>query len=224
MKVILLLGLSFAFFSCSERKNSKVEKVLTEKNDYTEEAVVAESSTEEIKECGFIHDESGKDLKITGYKFEDKTGVTGTFKKWKLKTAEMSKSLDEFLMSSNIVILEESLEFGKPARNTNIFKGLLENIPGKQIRAIVMAVEAEKNSAIIELIWGGKSHTVDMNYSYVENVLTLKGSIDLLELGFSKAFEALSKLCKPHHMKNGTAKTWSTVDIEISSKVLNTCS
>ncbi len=222
MKYLLIL---FLIFSCSKSNNQTDEPTsVVEKKEVLSDEVEVVNPSEGKESCGFYHDEASKDLKVTGYKFEEKSGVTGTFKKWKLNLSDGEKTLNDYLMSASIVIMEESLEFGKPARNTNILNGLLKKIPGKQIRAVLMAVDEVKKTVMIDINMGGQSHPVEFSYKYENNRIDIEGGFDLLELGFKEAFNSLAKICRPHHMKNGKAKTWSTVDVKIGVNVKNTCS
>ncbi len=177
----------------------------------------------QAKECQFY---TGKDNKIefTGYKFTEKTGVTGTFKKFEINAPSKVNSVKAVLEGSKFSIDEMSLDAGNAARNSNISKGLLKNIEGTKIQGKVTKVDEAAKKAIVNIKWGGKDHKVEMKYGHdkKKEIIFLDGTIDLIKMGFGKAFNALGKICGPFHKgKDGKIKTWSDVALraEIGTKV-----
>jgi len=216
---LFLLFLSLFLFSCTKSKDTEVESI--EKIEIGQVKKVEGDS--EGKDCTYQLNTDEAKFEVTGYKFESKEGVTGTFKEWSLNANPTGENIEEILSSVSFEIVEKSLEFGKPARNTNILKGLLKNIPGDNITGMISSVDDNAKTVMVDLSWGGNSHEVEMEYDYSDSVMTLRGVIDLLELGYTKAFGELAKLCKVHHMKNGTAKTWSDVSIVSSAPLIKNC-
>ncbi len=218
MKLFLLVTLFL--FSCTKSEESEAELIQKVEIGQVEKNTDDESSGT----CVFSVDTQDRKLDITGYKFVSKTGVTGTFKDWTLNIKESGESLEDLLQTTSFEMVEKSLEFGKPARNTNIYKGLLQNISGDTISGTVQSVDGDARTLMVELSWGGSTNLVEMEYDYDESRLIVRGAIDILELGFTKAFGELGKICKVHHMKDGEAKTWSDVSILTSVKVVRSCS
>ncbi len=220
MKLCLLL-IPFFFFSCTKSKEPESEAELTQQVEIGQ--VQEKPSQEEGKECEFVSNLENPKFEVTGYKFQEKEGVTGTFEDLVVNAAQTADNIEEILLTANFEMTEDSLEFGKPARNSNILKGLLKNIPGDKIKGSVTSVDNSAKTVMVGLDWGGSTHSVEMEFEYNGSDLSLRGTIDLLELGFNSAFGELAKLCKVHHMKNGESKTWSDVSILASVPVVKTC-
>lgn len=162
------------------------------------------------------------EIKFTGYKFTDKVGVSGTFKKidWNLK--ETGESLKDILLGSSVKIDSHSIDAGKTARNINITNGLFKNWGAREITGQFVKVDEGKKIATLEFNVGETKNLVDMAYEVKEGVLKLSGTIDLIEMGFSEAFNKLGKICAVYHKgKDGVVKTWSEVLVEITTKTSN---
>ncbi|MEC9283271.1 MAG: YceI family protein [Bdellovibrionota bacterium] len=158
-------------------------------------------------------------LKFTGYKFTEKAGVTGEFKNTQF-SAPSKGQLSDILSNAMIFIDTTSIDAGNEARNTNISSSLFKTlVDGHSIRAIAKKIDTNENKLFVDLYMGRKIQEVVLNYSYNKNLIKIDGSIDLLKLGFNKAFEALANKCGPLHTgKDGKAKTWSDVAINLSIK------
>lgn len=153
-------------------------------------------------------------LTFTGYKFTEKAGVSGTFKEIKWSYNSQAKNLEQLLSSASAKIDSFSIEAGKKARNVNITNGLFKNWGGRHIEASLQDIDLENNKLNLVLKIGELTKTVAMNIQRENKTVKLTGTMDLLKLGFSDAFEKLSKICGPVHKgKDGVRKTWPTVDL-----------
>lgn len=156
-------------------------------------------------------------LKFTGYKFTEKAGVSGTFKKIEWKYNQKASSFDEKLKGANVKIDSYSVDAGNSARNTNITNALFKNWGDRYILGEVKSINFKSQNVIIAMSVGDNKFEVPFKISQTKKSLTLKGRLDLLKLGFAKAFGVLSKTCAGLHTgKDGVSKTWSEVDIEIT--------
>ena len=177
------------------------------------------------KNCTYNFDSASAKIQVTGFKFTEKSGVNGHFKDSMVKAPNTAKKLEGILKNATFWIDETTLEFGKPARNKNILKGLFKNIEGRTIHGHVKSVNSKKNTLLAILHWGGKAHQVNFKYTYTNGVFEAKSNIDIIKLGFQKAFDGLHKLCKVHHKgKDGKVKTWSDVDLKVTANILEICS
>ncbi|MAF90262.1 MAG: hypothetical protein CL674_03240 [Bdellovibrionaceae bacterium] len=170
-----------------------------------------------------VLDKDSFDFKFTGYKFTEKAGVTGSFKKIEYQTPTKGE-LKDILSKASLAIDTTSIDAGNEARNTNISDSLFKSlVNGKSISAKATKVDTKKKLVYVDLTMGGKTQEVALNYSYKDSILQIEGSIDLLKLGFNKAFNALAEKCGPLHTgKDGKAKTWSDVKILLTAKA-NKC-
>ena len=155
------------------------------------------------------------ELTFTGYKFTEKEAVSGTFKKinWNFTKSGAAKDV---IPNTTAVIDSYSIEAGKPARNTNITKGLFKKWGGQNINVKVTGFDVASQIAQVQISIGKLSRVVPFKVSESHAALVFVGSIDLIEFGLGKAFQSLSKLCAVHHKgKDGIVKTWSVVDLEV---------
>jgi len=193
MKSLIFIAL---LFSCSEKKTPTKPITQTVK-----------------KSCLSSFERGDISLSTTGYKYEEKTGVKGMFKSLKVNAPREFESVEELLTNTSFSFDESSLDFGNAARNKNILNGLFKNIAGEVISGKVKSVNNQTQSVTMDLNWGEKSHEVILKYSEVDGSLKLTGEIDIIQLGFGEAFKSFQAICKTMHTKNGTSKSWSTVDI-----------
>lgn len=157
------------------------------------------------------------ELTFTGYKFTNKEGVSGSFKKieWMIPKA---KDYKEQIKKTKLEIDSYSIDAGNEARNTNITNGLFKHWGEQKIRIKVTSYD-EKTGLVTAQIRIGKSKNKVFFQTYQkENHLFFKASFDLLNFGFHQAFQKLSEICGPLHTgEDGVAKTWSTIDLEVKA-------
>jgi len=167
------------------------------------------------------------ELTWTGYKFNNKTPVSGTFKRFEVKTVETAPSVADVLGNGFFYIQTSLIDAGLPARNTNIMNGLFAKlVGGKSIRGLVQSVDAKKQELIMGLWMNGKMHSVPMSYSWAERdgKFSLTGSIDLLKMGMNDAFKSLATTCSTWHKgSDGVTKTWSEVALEVKGRIVKEC-
>lgn len=167
-----------------------------------------------------------KSLTWTGYKFTEKSPVSGSFNNLTFSTIGKSNSPAEIIRSSNIWIDTLSFESKKKVRNRNIITNLFEKIKlGRTINAHIKSVDPKTKTAVAHLSWGTNHYDVNMTYEVTDEAITLTGNIDLLEMGMKGPYESLAKACKAYHRgKDGKVMTWSEVKIIARANVKKTCS
>lgn len=167
------------------------------------------------QECVSVDTDKAK-LTFTGYKYSDKTGVSGTFKKidW---FAPSEQALTDVLAGSALAIQTASIDAGAQARDVNIKASLFKTLMrGHTIRAVARSISPSAHKLNVDLFMGGGVRPVALDYSTKGGEVILKGTIDLMDLGYTKAFKALADKCHDLHTgEDGQAKTWSDVAIEV---------
>ena len=159
-------------------------------------------------------------IKFTGYKFSNKTGVSGTFKKVDWSYKKSAANIEGALKGASFVIDSFSIDAGKKARNKNITSALFKNWGGREIKGKVVKVVRDRKIAFTKFTVGEKSFEVPFRYALKNEKVVLSGVIDLIEVGFGKSFKLLSKKCGPWHKgKDGKTLTWSEVALEVSASV-----
>lgn len=158
----------------------------------------------------------GPTFQFTGYKFTEKTGVSGTFTdiKWNYKKSD---DLNKLFSGVKVTVDTHSIDAGKTARNVNI-KGSLFKGWGHRYVTLISKNHDEKNKTLnMTLIIGEKTSTLPFKYEKVGDKLVLTGTLDLLNIGYDNAFTALGKMCAAFHKgKDGKTKTWNTVDLKVT--------
>lgn len=155
-------------------------------------------------------------VKFTGFKFTNKTPVSGTFKKIDWTYSEKATTVKELLKSTKFTIDSYSIDAGKVARNNNITNALFKNWGAQNIIGNVKSVDANKNIAIVNMTVGKNSFEVPFNFVTKDKKTTLTATIDLIKVGFKNSFAKLAKTCAPWHKgEDGKTKTWSEVDLEV---------
>ena len=147
MKVIILFSV-FALLSCSKKQS-------------TVQGNVQGASATSVNKCQL---KNATNLKITGYKFEDKSPVNGTFKEWSLEHNLEGSTVSELLTGAKFSFIEKSLDFGNSARNKNILRGLFNLISGDEITGEIQRSDEEKKKAYFNINWGGKSMLLVFDY------------------------------------------------------------
>ena len=160
-------------------------------------------------------------IKFTGYKFTEKLGVSGNFKKIEWKVSKSAKSLSELIKGAKVRIDTHSIDAGNEARNMNITEGLFKHWGDRYIEVEFKEVDEKNQTIKAEMEVGSQDE--DVYFQYYKNKsgdYVFTGSIDLLQMGFSKAYYALAEICGDMHTgKDGVKKSWPVVDIEVTAKI-----
>ncbi|MCY4643742.1 MAG: YceI family protein [Bacteriovoracales bacterium] len=175
--------------------------------------------------CSYTAKPNETTLTFTGYKFTEKAGVSGTFKKITWDVPQKAHGdISSLLAGASVSIDSYSIDAGNAARNKNITKGLFKNLPnGRTIKASVQDVK--KDSLTLKILLGSIETQIPMNIQRGKESVVLTGTLDLLKAKAHKAFQALAKICGPLHKgKDGKRKTWPTVDLKVDIKYTKKCS
>lgn len=178
--------------------------------------------------CRYQIDPKDVALTFTGYKFTEKTGVSGRFKAIQWAFAQKAKNLATLLNSASVWIDSHSIDAGNAARNSNITRGLFRNlVGGRFIRGHLVDVAKDRRSATLKLSLGSRIETMlplNIEHNQSAKTFTLSGTLDLIKAGAGKAFAALSKVCGPNHRgKDGKIVSWPTVDLLVQAKYTEQC-
>jgi hypothetical protein len=158
----------------------------------------------------------------TGYKFTEKTGVSGTFDNVKV-SHKTANSLEDLLKSISFEIDTKSINSGNPARDMTLqktvfaFLSVPETIKGE--------VKAATDKSIDVKMTLNEQMNAAFDYTASEGVIKAEGDIDLTQNGLLKSFKAVAEACKALHTgKDGVSKTWSDVNIQLQASFEEKCS
>ncbi|RXJ99077.1 hypothetical protein CRU98_06865 [Arcobacter sp. CECT 8986] len=150
------------------------------------------------------------DLKVqwTGYKTEDKVGVSGSFKDIKL---DIKKSDDfvEFLKSANVEINTLTLDSGLEVRNKSMISTLFSLKSSQKIKATISEVDEDSHTLTMKLTMNEVTKDVSMRYMIKDRKFRAKGEIDILDYNMNDSFAKFAKECFDLHK----GKTFSEVTV-----------
>lgn len=169
-------------------------------------------------ECDYMANTKNKNLTWIAYKTPKKAGVKGAFSKFEI-TSTKAKSINELIKSATFTIDTTSVDTGDKARDAKIVQFFFKPMSGKSIMGKVVRIE--NNKAQVEITMNGKSQTIEMtmNYDEAKNNMVMAGVVDVMNFSMEKNLAALTKACMEKH----EGKTWSDVNIEISSEIVKDC-
>lgn len=180
------------------------------------------AATPATKVCGYVYDNLSTKVEWTAYKFTNKTPVGGTFKSFVVKANDGALTPEAFVKAMTFSVDAASIDSKNEVRDGRIlqhFFGLLSS--GTKITGFVKSIQ--DNKALTSITFNGVTKEVPLDYSFVDNTITLSGSIDVADWGGSAAINALNTVCKDLHTgTDGKSKLWSEVAIKITSKLEKT--
>ncbi len=180
-------------------------------------------SLEAAKQCQYTVTSSK--LKWTAYKFTEKTGVSGTFDKIELKQSDHAKSVAELLESLNFEVDTTSINTDLPLRDKKLVLFVFGAIhdPGI-IRGHVTRVDEKNKQAKAVLVLNKVTKEVLFSWHVEGNKHVFSSKIDLLDFKMADSVQKLDAACGVLHTgKDGKAKTWSEVTLEISADLSENC-
>lgn len=195
---LLILGLTFiTFTSC--KKEEKTETPVETK--------------EEVKGLTIVNDSTK--VKWTAFKTTEKVGVNGSFTEIELKDVKTGNSPEEVLEGVAFSIPVSSL-FTNDATGTrdpkikSIFFGTLKNT-----ELLSGILNFRDNQLFMTLSMNEVTKQIPLEYTFENNLFTMKTTLNLNDFGAQNALLALSKACfELHKGADGVSKTWDVVDIQ----------
>lgn len=181
----------------------------------------------ETKKCTYSYNPKTTQLEWIAYKFTEKTGVKGEFKKIYV-TQDKKKAPDivSAMKQSRFRISIPHLDTGNEDRDKKIQKYFFGD--GQNSKWITGDFSNLKNqskgSGNMNLNMNGKTNSVPISYEINDNKVVLTGSIDVAKFNLLPGIEKLNEVCKDLHTgKDGKSKLWSEVDFKITSEFRKKC-
>lgn len=212
--LFLATCLVIGFTSCTEEK----------KNETTQEVEVEAQVKSTNEDCQYSLNREKTFVSWTAFKTTEKIPVGGQFTAYELNSAALTSSDPSLLIQgADFVIDIASTNTNNPDRDMKIrkyFFGTLANtasITGK-------VKEVKENKVILSLTMNNETHDAELDYSVKEDILRVKGTIDVAKWSGNKAIEALNKVCyELHKGQDGVSKLWSEVDVLFKSPLKKEC-
>lgn len=165
------------------------------------------SSTLFASDCKYNAHSSS--LTWTAFKTPAKVGVKGTFNDIKFNSTT-ADSLEKLLNSSSVKITTANVNSNNEGRDAKLVNNFF-NVQGvSNISAKVLSIS--EKTAKVEITMNNVKKVIPMNIVYFENVIKLKGAIDLAEFKMLPSLESITKACYELHQ----GKTWQDVELEFT--------
>lgn len=194
---LLILGLAFVTFT-SCKKEEKTETPTETK--------------EEVKGLTIVNDSTK--VKWTGFKTTDKVAVNGIFKEIELKNVKTGNTPEEVLEGVAFSIPVSSLFSNDPTgtrdpKLIDVFFGTMKNT-----ELLSGILNFRDNQLFMTLSMNDVTKQIPLEYTFENNLLSMKTTLNLNDFGGETALAAISKACFDLHKgADGVSKTWETVDI-----------
>lgn len=151
-----------------------------------------------------------------GYKFTSKQGVKGRFKTIEIKKApqKVATPLDafrdvEFSIPTSSVFSNDE---GRDHKLKTLFFGMMD-----KTEMITGSLKVENKQIRLYLTMNNVTRKVILAQKISGRYAKLKGVIDILDFGATKAYNSIHTACEQLHKgEDGVSKTWSQVLIEAS--------
>lgn len=175
--------------------------------------------------CEYRYNPMTTKLTWTAYKFVEKAGVKGKFKKITLKDSKTSANPLAVFKRANFEIPVSSLDSGVPARDKKIREAYFGTLKDTQtIRGKIKEVNPD-GSGVVSLRLNKIWRDAPAKFS-LKNHVNLKAelTINIEDWEGQQAVTELNKVCSEQHKgKDGKSMLWPDVKIEITSKLDETC-
>ncbi|MCB9229163.1 MAG: YceI family protein [Deltaproteobacteria bacterium] len=181
------------------------------------------SGESESKECRYqIRDESIK-ITWTGYKFNEKAPVSGTFRKTHLEQNKMSGSIPDLFRSVRFRLDTISLDSGLSERDKKLILFLFGSaVSPAGITGQIRDFDMKQKTANVSITMNGRSADVRFAVTEQSDRYTFRSEIDLLrQFAMDAQLSALHEACKQLHTgADGVSRTWPLVGLEVQAELL----
>jgi hypothetical protein len=192
---LLILGLAFVTFtSC---KNEEKTETLTE-------------TKEEVKGLTIVNDSTK--VKWTAFKTTDKVAVGGSFTQIELKDVKTGNTPQEVLEGVAFSIPVSSLFTNNEDRDYKLKTIFFATLKNTELLSGIL--NFRDNQLFMTLSMNDVTKQIPLEYTFENNLLNMKTTLNLNDFGGETALAAINKACyELHKGPDGVSKTWETVDI-----------
>jgi hypothetical protein len=185
----------------------------------------AANSNEKVSDLNYTYNADSTYVGFVAYKFNEKVGVPGWFKQFSSTGVPKEiNSAQDLMENLEFKIPVTSLETGIEDRNAKIIEHFFGTISTDTLSGSVLKLEGTQNEgkAIIQIAMNGLTKDAELDYSLIDNVFQLKGTIDVEIWDALSGINSLNKVCEILHQgTDGVSKLWSTVDIDIKTTLVS---
>lgn len=166
-------------------------------------------------------------VKWTAFKTTEKKAVGGAFAQVNVTAGEKSTKITDVLQTIKFTIPTSSTNTENPDRDAKIVESFFGTMESTDL--IIGQVKLAEGDNVagkctVFLTMNNIEKEVVLDYTVAENIVSLKGEIDLVNWSGDAAIAALNKVCKDLHKgEDGVTKLWSVVELNIESALKKEC-
>ncbi|GAB5538302.1 MAG: YceI family protein [Salibacteraceae bacterium] len=209
---MILLAATAIFASCGQSSSE-------------EKSAAKASPEQEVTEkvCTYSYDHSASEFVWTAYKYNQKTGVKGTFDVISVSGLDGTGSVTDVFSEGEITIATGSVNSGDPTRDPKIvehFFGQLENGETMNIKVS----EVTDNTMTFDITMNGQTKMITSNYTLEGNELEARAEIDVNTWGAQNGIDMLNEVCEDLHKgADGESVLWPDVSLLITTTLIENC-
>lgn len=168
--------------------------------------------------CSVEYNSKASTLNWTAFKTPKKVGVKGSFTDFSVKTNKAT-TVDELLTGATFVVKTNSVSTNDKARDAKIFQFFFKTMKkDSTITGKVLKVAADKVET--EFTLNGVTKPVSLTKKVDDKgVVTLTGTLNVLDFGMEGNLGSLTKACNALH----EGVTWPDVNVELVAATTKTC-
>ncbi|GAA4841450.1 YceI family protein [Algivirga pacifica] len=215
MKKIILSATILASTLWAVSCNQKTTK--EENTEVTQEVAPTEAGT-----ATYSYDSSATSILFTAYKYTERAGVGGKFTDFSITAGnETAATPEELLTGATFSIPVSSIKTGDASRDHKIKEFFFGTLNATDVLKGSIK-EIKEGKVIVDLTMNSVSKEISLDYSIdAQNVLRLKGNLDVSIFDALPGIEKLNEICHDLHTgSDNISKLWPDVDITIKSTLM----
>lgn len=203
MKRFLGVSLLFSLFiltACnSDKKTNKVTEV------------------EKKSTAAFAVSEATNNINWVAYKFTEKTGVKGKFKKVNVISGGEGNSIKEAIHNSEFEIPVSSIFTSDSSRDFKIRKYFFGIMPNPKLLSGKLMIEND-SMGYANITMNGITEKLPFKYSIKGKEFSMSTEMNVLEWNAGQSIDSLNAVCEDLHKGlDGVSKLWPQVSINVLS-------
>jgi len=215
-KIVFLMSSTLLLWGCGGSSESKEGAA----NEVAEEVT---EKVEEVKTCRYKYDHEKTELIWTAYKYNQKTGVKGTFDDISVAGLEGEGSVADIFNGAEITINTGSVNSGDPTRDPKIIEHFFGTLEGGESMAMSITNVTE-DAITFNVKMNGQEKEVVANYTQENNALDVRAEIDVNSWGAQGGIDQLNEVCEDLHKgADGVSILWPDVSLLITTELVEIC-
>ncbi|WP_435415793.1 YceI family protein [Polaribacter aestuariivivens] len=201
-QIFLLLTFVINFTGCKSEKKENTTTI-----DTKPKSTAAYSLNEATNEINF-----------TAYKTTEKIPVGGQFKKVNIISGGEGNTINEAINNTEFSIPVSSIFTKDSSRDYKIKKFFFGVMDETKLLSGKLMIEND-SIGYANIKMNGVTEKVPFKYTVTNNTFAMKATMDVTSWNATKALASLNKICEALHTgSDGVSKTWSDVELNITSK------